>query len=35
MARIIEKTKLNKNTIKFVVKAPAIAKKPCLGNLLF
>lgn len=34
MARIIEKTKLNKNTIKFVVKAPAIAKKASPGQFI-
>ncbi|WP_311516615.1 sulfide/dihydroorotate dehydrogenase-like FAD/NAD-binding protein [uncultured Anaerococcus sp.] len=34
MARIIEKTKLNKNTIKFVVKAPAIAKKALPGQFI-
>lgn len=34
MARIIEKTNLNKNTIKFVVKAPAIAKKALPGQFI-
>ena len=34
MARIIEKTKLNKNTIKFIVKAPAIAKKALPGQFI-
>lgn len=34
MARIIEKTKLNKNTIKFVVKAPTIAKKALPGQFI-
>ena len=34
MARIIEKTNLNENTIKFVVKAPAIAKKALPGQFI-
>ena len=34
MARIIEKTNLNDNTIKFVVKAPAIAKKALPGQFI-
>ncbi|WP_306483507.1 sulfide/dihydroorotate dehydrogenase-like FAD/NAD-binding protein [Anaerococcus sp.] len=34
MARIIEKTNLNENTIKFVVKAEAIAKKALPGQFI-
>ncbi|WP_276882604.1 sulfide/dihydroorotate dehydrogenase-like FAD/NAD-binding protein [Anaerococcus tetradius] len=34
MARIIEKTNLNENTIKFVVKAPLIAQKALPGQFI-
>lgn len=34
MARIIEKTKLNENTIKFVVNAPEIAKRALPGQFI-
>ena len=34
MARIIEKTNLNENTIKFVVKAPEIAKRALPGQFI-